>query len=150
MSQQDDNKALIRHIIEEALNKGNFEVADGRFTDDYTVHIPRRPDVPGGAEGFKQAIGMWRNACSDWHMEIEEMIAEGDLVTNRFTTRGTNDGPLLGKPPTNKPFVVHGMEIHRVRDGKVAETWVCDDIPSILLQLEVIPSPFGPPGGGPP
>ena len=136
----EDNKVLIRGIIEGALNRGDFSVAEGRFTDDYVVHIPRRPTAHG-IEGFKETIGMWRAACSDWHMTIDELLGEGDLVANRFTTTGTNDGPLFGNPPTGKRIVVHGMEFHRVNDGKVAETWVCDDIPSILMQLELVPAP---------
>ena len=36
---------------------------------------------------------------------------------------------------------VRGMEVHRIANGKVAETWVCDDLPSILMQLGVIPPP---------
>lgn len=145
----EDNKALIRHIIERAVNEGDFSVADGRFTDDYVVHIPRRGEITGGAEAFSQAVGLWRAACSDWHMEVEAMIAEDDLVANRFTTTGTNDGPLFGHPPTGKRMVVHGIEIHRVRDGQVAETWVADDIPSILMQLELIPGGPMPAGPGP-
>jgi hypothetical protein len=55
----------------------------------------------------------------------------------------------MGIPPTGRPIVVNGMEFHRIAGGKVAETWICDDIPSIMQQLGV----FGPssgPAGGPP
>jgi len=139
----EENKALIRHIIEGALNTGNFSVADGLFTDDYIVHIPRRGEIGPGPDAFRQAVGLWHAAFSDWHMEIESLIAEGDLVASRFTTTGTNDGPLFGREPTGKPLLVHGMEVHRIAGDKVAETWVCDDIPSILMQLEMVPTPAG-------
>jgi predicted ester cyclase len=136
----EDNKAMIRHIIEEALNGGRLEIADEFFTEDYMVHVAGRPEgvVPRGPESFKQVIGIWHRACSDWHMTIEEMVAEGDTVANRFTTRATHDGPLFGIPPTHHTFVVNGMEFHRLRDGKVAETWVSDDLPGILAQLGLI------------
>jgi predicted ester cyclase len=74
-------------------------------------------------------------------MTIEDLVAEGDFVANRFTTRGTHTAPLMGIPPTGKPMVVHGQELHRLVAGKVAETWVCDDVPSILVQLGVLPKP---------
>ena len=143
----EDNKELIRHLIQEALNGGNTDVADGRFTDDYRVHLAGRPDdgATRGADAFKAIVGIWRGACSDWHMTIEQFVAEGDYVATRFTTRGTHDGPLFGIPPTGKSFTVHGQELHRIEGGKVAETWVGDDIPSILVQLGVIQKP-SPPG----
>jgi steroid delta-isomerase-like uncharacterized protein len=134
----EENKALIRHIIEQALNGRRLEIADGLFTEDYVAHVPGPTELPRGPEAFKQVMTMWHRACSDWHMTIVELIAERDLVANRFETRATHDGPLFGIPPTNKTFVVRGMEFHRVRDGKVAETWVSDDVPGILAQLGVL------------
>jgi hypothetical protein len=44
-------------------------------------------------------------------------------------------------------MVVRGQELHRIRDGNVAETWICDDVPSIMVQLGATPSH---PAGGPP
>ena len=134
----EDHKALIRYLIEEALNKGNLDAADGRFADDYTVNIAGGSSFRQGVGAFKQVIGMWRAAFSDWHMTIEDLIAQGDKVANRFTTRGTHDGLLMGIPPTNRTMTVHGMEIHRVAEGRVAETWVADDVPGILMQLGVL------------
>ena len=147
MSQSEENKALVRYLIEEGLNKGNLGIADKHFTADYVVHIPGRTDLPTGAAAFQKVIGMWREAFPDFHMTIENLVAEGDLVANRFTTRGTHRAPLMGIPPTGKPMVVHGQELHRLAGGKVAETWVCDDVPSILIQLGVLPRPAM---GGPP
>jgi hypothetical protein len=43
---------------------------------------------------------------------------------------------------------VHSQELHRVSGGKVAESWIVDDVPGILVQLGVIQMPR--PGGGPP
>jgi predicted ester cyclase len=143
------NKDLVRFIIEEGFNKGNLAVADGRFTDDYIAHVPGVPGSHDGPVAFKRVIGMWRSAFSDIHMTIEDLVAEGDLVANRFTTRGTHSGPLFGLPPTGKPFVVHGQEMHRVEGGKVAETWVGDDVPSILVQLGFVELPMGGPPGVP-
>ena len=139
----EENKALIRYVIDEALNGGRLEIADEHFTDDYIAHIPGWPEetTPRGPEAFKRAIGVWRAACSDWHMTVEKMVAHHDVVANRFTTRGTHDGPLFGIPPTGNRFVVNGMEFHRIRGDQVAESWVSDDVPGILVQLGVLEMP---------
>jgi predicted ester cyclase len=131
----EQNKALIRRIVDEALNQGHIAIADEYFDPGYIVHIPTRPDLPRGPGVFKQTIGMWRAAFSDWHMTIEDLVGEGDLVANRFTTTGTHTGPLFGFPPTGRKMIVRGQELHRLANGKVVESWICDDIPSILGQL---------------
>jgi predicted ester cyclase len=133
-----ENKRLVRRLIEEGLNENNPDVADGHFTDDYVAHIPGLPDdAPRGPEAFKQVIRIWRGAFSDWHMTIEELIGEGDFVANRFTTTGTHDGPLFGIPPTGNRMVVHSLELHRISTGKIAESWIVDDVPGILVQLGI-------------
>jgi len=137
----EENKQLVRAVIEEALNKGNVDVADEYFSPDYVAHIPRAPETPPGPMKFKLVIAMWRTAFEDWHMTIEDLIAEGDYVVNRFTTRGTHTGPLMGIPPTGRKIEVRGIEMHRIVDGKVVESWIADDIPSILVQLGVLEMP---------
>jgi predicted ester cyclase len=141
-STQDSNKALVRLIIEEAFNGGRLAVADGRFTDDYTAHVPGVPGLPSGVDGFKRVVGMWRSAFDDLHMTIEAMVAEGDMVANRFTTRGTHTGPLFGIAPTGGRIEVHGQEHHRIENGRVAESWICDDVPGILVQLGILKMPM--------
>src|SRR5215210_7536505 len=36
-----------------------------------------------GPEGFKRFVGMVRSALPDWHVRIEEQVAEGELVATR-------------------------------------------------------------------
>lgn len=127
------------------MNKNNPEIADGRFTPGYVPHIPGGwpPSAPTGPAAFKRVMELWRSAFSDWHMTIEDLVAERDLVANRFTTVGTHDGPLFGIPPTGRRMVVHGMEFHRVTGGLVSESWISDDVPGIMVQLGVLEWPRG-------
>lgn len=144
-----ENKKLIRHVIEEGFNKGNLAVADDSFMPDYEVHAPGLPPLSRGPQAFKNAMTIWRSAFSDIHMTIEELVGEGDFVVNRFTARGTHDGLLMGIPATGKPIEINGIDMHRLTDGKVRESWINNDVPAILVQLGVISLPL-PPGGGPP
>lgn len=138
MDTADQNREIVRLVIERGINQGDLSVADGRFTDDYEVHAPGLPPLPRGGEAFKKAISLWRTAFPDMHMEILDLIAEGDRVVNRFRTTGTHEGPLMGFAPTGRPVTVYGMECHRLVDGLVAESWIGDDVPTILRQIDVL------------
>lgn len=146
-TKQEQNKELVRRIIETALNGGDLSIADETFHPDYVTHVPGVGSLPHGPSGFKAIIGMWRTACPDLHMNILQLVAEDEFVANRFMTTGTNTGPLMGIEPTGKPMVVRGLELHRIVDGRVAESWISDDIPSICVQLGILPPP--PLQGGP-
>ncbi len=72
---------------------------------------------------------------------IEELIAEGDKVVNRFTWRGTHRGDFLGVPPTGNQVEVKGVVIDRFADGKIADTRILMDNLGLMQQLGVVPSP---------
>jgi predicted ester cyclase len=48
---------------------------------------------------MRQTAQVFRRAVPDWHAGQEAHIAEGDLVAERFTARGTHQGELLGVAP---------------------------------------------------
>ncbi len=54
---------------------------------------------------------------------VDQLLAEDDRVAVRWTVRGTNTGPMLGRPPTGQPVEHTAVVILRVADGRVAERW---------------------------
>jgi steroid delta-isomerase-like uncharacterized protein len=73
---------------------------------------------------------------------IEQLVAEGDTVVVRWTNRGRHVGAFLGIPPTNKPFTIAGIDVHVLKDGRLAEHHHVVDQLSMMQQLGLIP------GGG--
>ncbi len=72
---------------------------------------------------------------------MEALIAEGDLVSERFTARGTHRGEIMGVPPTGREVVLAGINIFRVQDGKLVERWGRTDDLGFLQQLGMVPTP---------
>ena len=73
---------------------------------------------------------LFRSAFPGFHMEIEDMLAEGDKVAGRIRFRATNTGSFQGMPPTGKAVDVTGTGIFRVVDGKVTDNWYEEPISS--------------------
>ncbi|HUY49318.1 MAG TPA: ester cyclase [Streptosporangiaceae bacterium] len=148
-----DNIELVRFITERGLNNGDVSFVNEVFSADYVVHA-RGLDLPRGAGAFEVAVSFWRQSFPDFHTTIEHMIGEGEFVASRFSTTGTHTGALGGMPPTGKRFDVSGVDMHRVVDGKVVESWISDDMPRILMEIGVLAPAGGPPAhggpGGPP
>jgi predicted ester cyclase len=144
-----DNIELIRYITEKGLNHGDVSFIDELFSADYVVHA-RGLDLPKGPGAFKAAVSFWRQSFPDFHTTIEQMFSDGEFVASRFSTSGTHTGALGAMPPTGRQFEVSGVDMHRVVDGKVVESWISDDMPRILMEIGMLAPAGGPPAGGPP
>jgi predicted ester cyclase len=139
-----DNIELVRYVTEKGLNLGDTSFVDEVFSPYYVAHT-RGLDLPTGPEAFKTAVAFWRESFPDFHTTIEYLIGDGEYVANRFSTTGTHTGTLGTIPPTGRRFEVSGVDLHRVVDNKVVESWISDDMPRILMEIGVLA-----PAGGPP
>ena len=135
------NKVIMQRYFEEAWNRGNLALLDKLIALDYINHNPAVPGLPPGPEGLKPIFIAFRQAFPDIQFTIEDQIAEGDLVVTRWTMRGTQQGELMGIPPTGKQVKVTGSETERITNGRIVEHWLTVDQLGMMQQLGVFPAP---------
>jgi predicted ester cyclase len=102
--------------------------------DDYCAEVHGQVTA-SDAETEVAALARWWAAASDVHLEIDAIFATHNLVTLRYHLRGTNDGPLAGRPASGKPFVLHGCTILEVVGGRVKRVWRYSDALGLMQQL---------------
>jgi predicted ester cyclase len=136
MSQAEQaNKAVVRRLVTEVLNGGRLEAIDELFA----------PELAAEARGW---ITPFRASFPDVHMEVVDLIAEGDKVVGRFTCSATHLGEWLGHAPTGRRFErVDEVAIFRLGDGRIVDSWSLEDSRSRLRQLGLgaVPDPGGEP-----
>lgn len=137
MSEQ--NKMLVRRVIDEVYNEGNLALVDELAAGDFVVYTPSQ-EIHGRA-GAKQYVATLRTGFPDLHITIEDQVAEGDKVVTRWIARGTHTGEFQGIPPTGKQVRVTGTDIDRIANGKAIECWTNVDELGMMQQLGVIPAP---------
>jgi predicted ester cyclase len=128
-------EAVVRRLIEEGFNQGRLEVADELTSPDLVEHQNFGPDHAPGAEGVKAVIASLRRAFSDFHLEIEHLAVDRDVVWLRMVGTGTNDGSFMGNAPTGRPMRTDVFDLVRVADGKIVEHWGVPDRLGTLFQL---------------
>src|SRR5918994_3205973 len=123
VSTEEENKAIFRRYIEEVWNKTNLELADEIF-DRYLSHQPDGQILERGPEDVKRFVGEFRAAFPDFHISINDQIAEGDKVVVHATIRGTHEREFRGMAPTGKHIQERGFSVFRFSsEGKVVESW---------------------------
>ncbi len=129
----EENKTLIRSLTE-AFNKRNLALGYESIAPNYFNHTLQLR----GLEDFKQFITMLIKGFPDFHITIEDIVAEKDKVWVRVKVTGTHKGEYRGLTPTNKKFTEAAVYISRIVDGKIVEEWYVTDALDFYKQLGII------------
>lgn len=71
----EENKTIVRRFILEVLQTGNMSLIDQLCAPNYVNRMTGQ-----GIDSFKQMSGLMKTAISDYHVTIENLVAEGDQV----------------------------------------------------------------------
>lgn len=136
-----DLKALMSRIIDEAFNRGDFDVFDELISDDFVEHEELPPGVPQGKAAPREMIAMMRAAFPDLHVTVEDMLQDGSKVVTRSRFAGTHEGEFMGIPPTGKGFDIPVIDIVEFREDKAVAHWGVMDNAAMMEQLGVAGPP---------
>jgi steroid delta-isomerase-like uncharacterized protein len=133
------NKQLYRDFLETVVNKRQPD-AIGRFlADDLIEH-----NATIAQAGRKKFLASVLAGFSDYHGEIQEIMAEGNKIVVRTLWTGTQDGPFLGLPPSGRKLKFTTADFFRIENGKLVEHWdVVDSLPRAVA-LGLVPPPQTP------
>jgi steroid delta-isomerase-like uncharacterized protein len=129
----EENKALVRRFFD-AFGHNDFATLETVTSQDVVYHTAP-PGLSAGIEGYRELMAMYVSAFPDVQITVDDMIAEGDKVVTRFTSRGTHRGEFMGIAPTGSQVTIGGISIIRVAGNKVTEEWDQLDMLSGLQQL---------------
>lgn len=136
-----ENKELVRRCVEDILNEGNLDRLNEYFADDYVEHTTAAPEDIQGLEAVKAHYAGIRDAMPDFTVEIEELIAEGNMVAQRSRQTGTHEGAFMDLEPTGKTVDSPGIVIYQIEDGQIVEAWVQANMMGMMQQLGVVEPP---------
>jgi predicted ester cyclase len=133
----EENKSLVRRLYE-AINQNSLEMLDEITSPEATIHTPFSQHQASRGR-FEEVFTSMMRAFPDYHVSIEEQIAEADKVVTCYTARGTQQGELMGLSPTGKEVSVTGIDIDRVSGGNIVEHWSKADTLGMMQQLGAVP-----------
>jgi predicted ester cyclase len=112
----EENKTIVRRFMTEILQQGDMSLIDQLCAPNYVNRLTGQ-----GIDSFKQLGGLMKAAIPDYHLTIENLVAEGDQVVARFTMTGTITGSIMGSKPSGKAFSARGLTYYRLANGKIVE-----------------------------
>lgn len=123
--------------IEALWNKGDLDVIESLYADNFVGHDPQNPVE--GRDGVRAWYEEVKASAPDIHLNIDEIVAAGDMIASRWTVSGTDTGGWRGVPPTNQTWVINGMTMSKFHDDQIVESWSLADNLGLLQQMGLVP-----------
>ncbi len=142
----EENKALIRRLYDEGINRHDAAGAAAFYAEDAKNH-----GQTVGRAGMQAVFEALFSTFPDFNYRIEQSTAEGDRVDCKVTMRATHlgqptlphvfSGMLNGIAPTGKRVEVLHFHSFRVAGGKITEHAAVRDDLGMVLQLGLLKRP---------
>ena len=136
----------ITDLYVEVFSNQELHRAGEVMTADYVNHL--RFGTVSGLDAFCEFMSGVYSGMPDIAWTILDTRVDGDRIIYHYEVAGTHQGDIMGSPPTGREIRISGIEMNRIEDGKIAETWNYADALSLLQQVGAIPGP--PPDDGSP
>jgi len=125
------NKALVRRYY--AAISGDLSGLEEIMAEDYFDHH-FSPETPKGPEGVRQwFLG---SVFSEIRVEIDRMVAEGDLVDCHFALLCKHTADFGEFKAKGNAVRIAAIGTFRIADGKLAEGWELFDSGDMIRQIQ--------------
>lgn len=137
----------MRRHFDQMWNQRDYGACTVLMAEDYVEHgaAPFAASAPGRVQGptaMRETMEWLLTQFPDLNFDVEEIVAQDDLVVARVRATGSNLGRLNGfLPPSGKSFEYTQSHWFRIADGKLAEHWATRDDLTAMLQLGVVTPP---------
>lgn len=120
-----------------AINSGKLDQVITDFAAPSFVRHDLTGAIPGvkGQGGATDFIRSLQEALEGLHLEIVDAFGQDDKVVVRFNVSGRHTGEFFGVPATGRDVHFSNINIYRLEDGRVAETWQLADGWGLVQQL---------------
>ena len=81
------------------------------------------------------SIASLEKTVPDLKWEIKDVLVSGDRVIVRGEATGTPTETFMGVPPAGRKFRIMSIDVHTIRDGKLARSYHVEDWMGATRQL---------------
>ena len=109
-------------FMERVWDTGDTSAIPAFIADAYTIHSD--PGDPWDGQTltraeFVERLAVSRTPFPDLRFELGDVVADGDTVAISWIMRGTQTGPLMGRPASGRSIAVRGMTMYYFADGLI-------------------------------
>lgn len=111
---------IIKYFYEKIVSENKLDRLPEYICEDCTLRVGDQ-QIPLGVEGMRKHLLEVKETYPDYTMKVIRQYTDGDHVISEFVMQGTHEGEWLGMRPSRQRLVFTGVNIDRVRAGKILE-----------------------------
>jgi steroid delta-isomerase-like uncharacterized protein len=129
----------------EAWNAHDADGVAALYAEDAVLYDVALPEPLRGRAAIRDSVAGYLAAFPDFHIEdVGEPIVSGNRASQEWKVTGTNDGELMGMPPTGKSATTYGCGTAEFGDdGLIHRAGNYWNAAALMAQLGVAPAAAG-------
>ena len=125
-----DGKVLVRRYLDDVFSHGNIDAAENYLRGE--TFIARVAEL----------VTRWRTAFPDFHIDVEDAIADGHFVVTVEIMSGTHEGVFESRlgpiPPTGRKVTWSRISIRTLDGDRFVDGFFEEDEVGLLMQIGVL------------
>ena len=130
-----DYKALVREMFAGIATGQDVDAAiDKYMAEDFVEH----EDIPGmdnTRDTPRKLFKMMQAAFTNFHVDVHDVLQDGDKAVARISFMGTHTGDFMGLPASGNPVKIDAIDIVQLRGDQCVAHWGVMDMAGAMAQM---------------
>lgn len=130
-----DYKALTLEMFTAIAAGGDVDAAVDRYLAEDFVEHEEIPGMDNTRDTPRQLFKMLQVAITGFHVDVHDLLQEGDKVVARVSFVGTHTGEFMGVPASGNPVAIKAIDILQFRGDQCVAHWGVMDMAGAMAQM---------------
>ncbi len=130
-----DYKALAREMFGAIAAGGDVDAAVDKYMAEDFIEHEEVPGMDNTRETPRQLFKMMHAAFTDFHVDVHDLLQDGDKVVARVSFVGTHTGEFMGVTASGNPVDISAIDIMQFRGDQCIAHWGVMDMAAAMAQM---------------
>lgn len=134
-----DYKAVTQEMFRAIAAGGDVDEAVDKYMAKDFIEHEGLPGMDNTRDTPRQLFKMMHTALTDFHVDVHDLLQEGDKVVARVSFVGTHTGDFMGVPASGNPVDISAIDILQFRGDQCVAHWGVMDMAGAMAQMGAWP-----------
>jgi steroid delta-isomerase-like uncharacterized protein len=130
-----DYKTLVREMFGAIASGENVDAAIDKYMAEDFVEHEEIPGMDNTRDTPRQLFKMMHSAFTDFHVDVHDVLQDGDKAVARISFVGKHTGDFMGVPASGNTVKLDAIDIVQFRGDQCVAHWGLMDRAGAMSQM---------------